>query len=137
MTDYTAEIAFRGNLTDDHIDHLMGALAPFHVAVSGGTDGTFDVTLTAPAENLRQATHALLAVAEAATGEPATSIEVLATSAWDRRNGFIPVPELVSVTDAAAQLGVSRQAVLQRLESGSLAGQKVGKTWVIPSGNLG
>lgn len=137
MTDYTAEITFTGDLTENHIDHLMDTLAPYHVAVGGGSRGTYDITITAPAENLRQATRTMLTVAEDATGQPAASIEVLTTAAWDRRNGFIPVPELVSVTDAAAKLGVSRQAVLQRLESGSLAGQKVGKTWVIPSGNLG
>jgi excisionase family DNA binding protein len=41
------------------------------------------------------------------------------------------MPELVSVTEAAERLGVSRQAVLQRLASGSLPGTKVGTTWAV------
>lgn len=40
------------------------------------------------------------------------------------------IPDLVSVTEAAAILGVTRQAVLLMAGNGQLAGVKVGATWV-------
>lgn len=43
---------------------------------------------------------------------------------------------MVSVTEAAERLDVTRQAILNRLETGSLAGQRVGKTWVLPAVNV-
>jgi excisionase family DNA binding protein len=42
------------------------------------------------------------------------------------------VPELLSVTDAAKSLGVSRQAVLQRIEGGRLEASRIGNSWAIP-----
>lgn len=40
------------------------------------------------------------------------------------------IPDLVSVTEAAAILGMTRQAVLLRAGAGQLLGAKVGSTWV-------
>jgi excisionase family DNA binding protein len=45
--------------------------------------------------------------------------------ALDRR-----IPDLVSATEAAAILGVTRQAVQLMAVGGQLAGRKVGSTWV-------
>lgn len=46
-------------------------------------------------------------------------------------NGFEPVPSLVSVTQAAATLGVTRQRVLQMIHEGSVNGIKVGNGWAL------
>lgn len=43
---------------------------------------------------------------------------------------------LVSVPDAARQLGVSRMRVQQRIDDGSLPAQRVGRQWVIDEANL-
>lgn len=40
------------------------------------------------------------------------------------------IPDLVSATEAAAMLGVTRQAVQLMANNGQLLGAKVGNTWV-------
>jgi excisionase family DNA binding protein len=40
------------------------------------------------------------------------------------------LPELVSASEAAVLLGISRQAVLKRAERGQLLGAQAGTTWV-------
>lgn len=129
MTEYNARatITARTPLPD-----MVDTLAEHHAAAWPAGRNTVDLVVTLPADNLRQATATALALlGQVGT---VTSVDVKPTTAFDARNGLAPLPELVSVTDAAAALGVSWQAVLQRLESGSLAGTKVGSTWVIPSG---
>lgn len=134
--DYTAEITFPGTFTDDATDAAITMAIDFHPAITTVNARTTLLILTAPAETLRQATNILHDVAVNAVGKEPISIEVMRTAEWDRREGFEPMPELVSVTDAAGRLGVTRQAVLQRIEAGSLPGTKVGKTWVIPASAL-
>jgi hypothetical protein len=47
------------------------------------------------------------------------------------------VPEvLLSVTETAFALGVTRDEVLRRIENGTLLGRKVGSTWVVPECSL-
>lgn len=65
-----------------------------------------------------------------------SGIEVLPTSLWDQRADSVEIPRLVSVAEAAEILGISRQAVAQRLDAGSLIGTRVGKVWVIPRAHL-
>ena len=43
------------------------------------------------------------------------------------------LPELLSVSEVAQRRGVSRQAVLQRIESGKLPARRVGSIWAIPA----
>jgi hypothetical protein len=40
------------------------------------------------------------------------------------------IPDLVSLTEAAAMLGITRQAAHLRAQAGQLPGRLVGKTWV-------
>lgn len=40
------------------------------------------------------------------------------------------IPPLMSVTEASAELGVTRQAILKGAASGRIPGCLVGKTWV-------
>jgi excisionase family DNA binding protein len=134
MTDYNARIEYATR--DDVDDDLLDALAPYHPATGRGVRGHVAAIITLPAENLVQATRTALAVAEDAIAAEVLAIEVLPTAEFDARNGLDPLPELLSVTEAAERLGVSRQAVLQRLESGSLAGTKVGTTWVVQAAQV-
>lgn len=132
MTTYnaTATIRTRRDATD-----VVDELADHHAAVSPAGKGRLNVVITLPAESTRQATVTALALLERIGSLDA--VEVMPTAMFDARQGLAPLPELVSVTDAAAALGVTRQAVLQRLESGALLGSKVGSTWVIPAATLG
>lgn len=126
-TMYNAEVTFRSKLD---VDQLMDALDGYHPALSDGPKGHARAIISFPAENLRQAISTALAVIED-VGGPATAVAVMTSAEFDARTGLGPLPELVSVTEAAQQLGVSRQAVLERLERGTLTGKKVGTTWVI------
>lgn len=40
------------------------------------------------------------------------------------------IPDLVSLTEAAEMLGITRQAAHLRAQNGQLPGRLVGKTWV-------
>jgi excisionase family DNA binding protein len=134
MTDYNARIEYATRDGDD--DDLIDALAGYHPAIARAPRGWVEAIITLPAETLRQATTTALAIAEVAgraalAGAEVLALEVLPTDEFDARNGLAPMPALMSVTEAAAELGVSRQAVLQRLEAGSLPGTKVGNAWVV------
>jgi excisionase family DNA binding protein len=112
-------------------EQLLDALADYHPATARSPFGRVEVIITVPAVSLRQATLTALSVAGDAHTAPVVAFEVMSTAEFDERLGLTRLPELVSVTEAAAKLGVTRQAVLQRLESGSLPGQKVGNNWVV------
>lgn len=140
MTDYNAILTtdHRTPTRADLDDELIDRLAAFHPAL-GFTTGRLTITITYPAETLEQAATIAAALAgRSLAGLPvtATGLEVLPTAEFDRRNGMEPVPELLSVTEAAAELGVTPQAVRLRLDSGSLRGVKAGATWVVPRGEV-
>lgn len=134
MTEYNARFEYRTREPVD--DHLIHALIDYHPATGRSPRGWAEVTISLPAETLRQATVTALALAEAALAVEVLVIEVLPSAEHDARLGLAPLPELLSVTETAARLGVSRTAVLKRLESGSLTGQKIGSTWVVPADTL-
>lgn len=128
MTDYNARATLRTTRT---LDDVVDELAEHHAAASPAGRRLVEAVITVPAESLRQATVTALALLERA-GHVET-LEVVPTAVFDARNGLAPLPQLVSVTEAADALGVTRQAVLQRLEAGTLPGTKVGATWAIPA----
>lgn len=131
MTEYNARFEYRTREPVD--DHLLTELAPYHPATSRSSRGWVEVTITLPAEALHQAALTTLAIANAALAAEVLVLEVLPTAEFDARMVLDPLPELLSVTEAAEKLGVSRSAVLKRLESGSLPGTKAGNTWVVPA----
>jgi len=122
--------------TDDTtwVDALMDALGQWHPAVGASVRGFIEAVITLPAENLRQAGAVAALIADdvvPVAGADALVIEVMPTAEFDARAGLAPWPDMLSVTQAAHRLGVSPQAVRQRLESGSLTGTKVGATWIV------
>lgn len=115
-------------LNEEGIDEIIDALIDYHPAVNCGVDGRAEVVITLPAETLGQAERTALAV----LGELSpVGLEVLPTEVWDARADAVEIPELVSVAEAAEMLGVSRQAVSQRIKSGSLPARRVGGSWVL------
>jgi hypothetical protein len=64
-------------------------------------------------------------------------IEVIPTQMWDRREGLkVDDVELVSVTEAATILGLTNQAVRDRITAGTLPGRKIGRNWLVPTAAL-
>lgn len=134
--DYNATITLgNSKLTEEFSDKLIGALCDYHPAVGVGRAGRAEVIPTYPADSPRQATSTAWALAESVDLD-VSGIEVLPTSLWDQRADSVEIPRLVSVAEAAEILGISRQAVAQRLDAGSLIGTRVGKVWVIPRAHL-
>ncbi len=134
-TDYNARIEYatRGDGTDVD-ERLLDALTHYSPATGRSERGWVEVHLTVPATGLHQAITTALALAEPAQrliGAAVLAIEVLPTAEFDARQGLSPAPETVGVPEAARLLGVTPQAVRQRLVSGSLPGTKSGRDWRI------
>ncbi|MBF6332464.1 helix-turn-helix domain-containing protein [Nocardia transvalensis] len=114
----------------DHAD-LVAEFADFHPVVGRSLLGRTELIFTVHAASVWAATqvgHALLARRHA---DAIVSLQVLATADFDRLVELEVLPPLMSVTEAADQLGVTRTRVQQLLDSGALAGRKAGATWVI------
>ncbi|NNG20479.1 helix-turn-helix domain-containing protein [Naumannella sp. ID2617S] len=140
MTEYNAiatyDLPYRGHLANEFTVDTHERLERYHPATGASADGHGQVTITLHAEDLGQAMDLAARLLASAGSPPALELEVLTTERFDARAGLIPVPELVSISEAATQLGISRQAVLQRIEAGRIPARKVGSAWVIASANL-
>ena len=115
--------------TIEIVERLLG----YSPAVAACPVGRGEIIITFPAESLGQAMSTAMALL--APFDP-IGLEVIPTDLWDERADAIEVPELLSVAQAAARLKVSRQAILARLETGSLAGRRVGNSWVLPAAGV-
>ena len=112
---------------------IVEQLAGYSAVVGACPVGKTEVVISFPAENLQQATSTALALL--GQFDP-IGLEVVPTDLWDQRVDAVTIPDLVSVAQAAEKLGVSRQAVLARIETGSLAGRRVGNSWVLPASKV-
>lgn len=141
-TSYNATVEVATKIGDDDavIDELMDALEPYAGTVGMSRRGYAYGTITLPADNLLQATNRALAIISTAFagvgGVDPIACEVLTTEEFDRRIDWVEVPPLLSVTEAAVQLGVSRQRVLQRINDKSIQAVKVGEGYAIVKSTL-
>ena len=122
---------------DDAVDVLMEAFAAYHPAVGDApaSPGAVRAVITLPAHTLTQAVATATALA-AQVGD-LVGIEVIPTQMWDRREGLkVDDVELVSVTEAATILGLTNQAVRDRITAGTLPGRKIGRNWLVPTAAL-
>jgi len=134
MTTYNAylEVDYGRMPGADRIDTLMDELAAYHPSLSEPSSGWFGVRITLPAENLDQAAHTAIAVVERATGASTVLAEVMTEAEFNARQGFTTIPELVSTTEFAEMLGVSRARVGQMIDEHKLrTATRVGGTTVI------
>ncbi|MGJ3510029.1 helix-turn-helix domain-containing protein [Enemella sp. A6] len=135
MTEFNVIATIRrdsNTLDPDWIDHVHDTFSEFHPAVSAGlVTGRTRVIITLHAENLGQA--ARLGWALTAELDP-IGLQVLETTEFDRTAGLEDLPELISVTEAAERLNITRQAVLERINNGTLPARRAGqRAWVIPA----
>lgn len=104
-------------------------LGAFH-AVTGVDDrGRAQVIITLCAESLPQAVATARALFCSLDGQ--VRLEVMTTEEYDAADAQIP--ELSTVSEAAAKLGVTRQAVQRRIDRGTLPGRQIGTRWVVPT----
>jgi excisionase family DNA binding protein len=102
-----------------------------HPAIGTSVRGYLDATVTVAAESLVYAVMSTVATVQQIAGAAAIRVDVMTEAEFDARQGAVPMPELVGVTEAAELLGVSRQRVLQMVDENKLAGTKVGKSVVL------
>lgn len=115
---------------------LTATLGSYRPTTSRGPRGHVVVAITVPADTVLQAVQTAGAVLAQAIDAPVLTVEALPAEESEKRAGLAHVPPLLSVSETAAELGVSRQAVLQRIDSGSLAAVRVGSTWAVPASAL-
>jgi excisionase family DNA binding protein len=113
-------------------EQLIDQLQHIHPAVSVAPRGWVAVTVTLPAEHVAQAAMLAAGAVEQAAGRAVVAVAAMTEEEADAREGWETLPDLVSVTEAAAALGVSRQAVLDRIARHTLPAEKVGREYVIP-----
>jgi len=126
-TDFNAVVDV-GRVDPEAFD--LDAFAAHSGVLAGSPLGTAEVILTLPAESLGQAAITALALVTAAGYTP-RAVRVMTAAAFDAEYGLDPA-DTISVTQAAAALGVTTSAVRQRLGSGSLPGSRDGRDWRLP-----
>lgn len=130
METFTVTVETTSRREDVHraIDDLL----PFHGSVGMSVRNRNQAIITIPAEGLAQATTTAIALIEKAFDARAVACEAMTEAEFDTRQGFPPAPtDVMSVTEYAAEAGISRQAVLQRIDAGKLPAVRVGRSWLI------
>lgn len=131
--DYNATITLSqrvSTLTEDATDEILDQFIDYAPALGAGPTGRAELVITVPAVGLQQAIRTVTALI---ANLPTVGLEVIPTVLWDEREAHGPLPLLCSVTEAAERLSVTRQAILQRIEAGSLPATRVGNGWGIPA----
>lgn len=131
MTSYNAILTLNRKhsgaaLADEIHDSDLDA---YHVITSADDRGRAQIIITISAENLPQAITTARAILVRFTDQ--VRMEVMSTAEYDRAD--VPIPALISVTEAAKMLGISRQAVLSRINNGTLVHTTVGQGYAIPA----
>lgn len=131
MTDhYVVQVELdRIGLSDELVDELYAALGDWSLSAAEAHGRHVQLTLTVPAESLRQAVTTALSLVDP-FGRP-TVVTSMTETVWDQRADWLPLPPLVSVPEAAQILGFSRQYVHQLIEEGKLPATRVGRDNVI------
>lgn len=130
MDEYAIHLEFdRRDPTQHDLEQLLEHLGHLHAAVGTSPAGWVDAQVTVPGESMAQAVTIALQSA-AAAGETVIRCETMIEREFARRLGVPEIPQLVGATEAAAMLGVSRQAVQQMHSAGRLPGQRVGSSLV-------
>lgn len=122
------------DLTPDDVDAIHEHLDEWHVSAAENLAGYIELTLTIPAERLRQAVDTALTLA-VEFGYP-TAVYAI-TEQLLRQRGADPLPEMVSVPEAAEILGVTRQYVLKLVNEGRLPAARIARDHIIVRSALG
>ena len=118
-------------------DAVMDRLASFSAGLGYSDRGFASATISLPAESLDQAAQMATVLIAAAFGSAAIACEVMTEKERDARHGWSSTPsELISVTEAAELLGITRQGVLDGIRHKRIQAEKVGREWTINRASL-
>ena len=132
MTSYNATVELdtpADDVTPEWGDQIIDRFLNWHPAIGVSVLGRAELIITLTAETLRQASEV---VSSLTTGLDVVRTTIETTADFDRR-GQAEVPELMSISEVANALGVTRAAVQKRINAGSIPAVKVGSTWAIPA----
>ncbi len=136
---FAVHIELDAHKTENEMIKLHDQLAQidYHPAVGVSPRGFLDVRVTVPATGLIQAVTTTVATMQHLTEATAIAVEALTEKERDAREGFVHIPEMMSVTEAAEALGVKRQRILQMIDERKFpSAQQVGTTWVIAESDV-
>ncbi|HEY8589580.1 MAG TPA: helix-turn-helix domain-containing protein [Naasia sp.] len=106
----------RRDPTPEYLEQLLELTQHLHAAVGTSPRGWVDAQISLPAESLQQATLMAVATLQQLAGATAIAVEVMTEKEFDARQGFATVPDLLSVSEVAEILGVTRQRVHQLID---------------------
>lgn len=119
----------RDDAAGDFGARLLDTFGDYHPVVTASSLGRAELIASLPAEDVWQA----LATCRALFRElPVTRVWAERSSDFDRR-GEVEVPPLLSVTEVAERLGLTRAAVQRRIDTGALPAVRVGQAWAVPA----
>ncbi len=130
MTHYVVTVELDAKPDEDVTDWIVESLQPWHAVAIGCQSGNAGAIMTLPAENLEQAVATAYRLVE--PHHRIVALSVIDEATRDKREGWEPNPELLSVTEVAVRLGITRTAVQKRIDHGSLPARRVGSGWAIP-----
>jgi len=136
---YSIHIELDAKKTVEEIVQIHERLAAidYHPAVGISPRGYLDAQVTVPATSLIQAVTTTVATIQQITDATAIAVEAMTEKEWDARQGFVHIPEMMSVTEAAEALGVKRQRILQMIDERKFpSAQQVGSTWIIAESDV-
>ncbi len=125
--------------SDAKITAVFEGLKPLGYSPAVGTSpaGRLDATLTVPADSVYEATAARRGRGAADCRAAAVRIDALDGDEHDAVQGFDQIPDLVSVSQAAEILQVSRQRVQQMIDAGQfVTARKVGNATVLATSEV-
>lgn len=132
----TAELPIpSGSMPQTEKDQLLQQFGDYQVNLCPSDLGRTNLTFLLPADSLLQATTTARAILGSFSPEPLRLV-VEHIADYSRRQKLAllgQIPPLLSVSEAAQLLGITRTAVLKKVTSGGLVATKVGATWVIPA----
>jgi len=126
---YNAIVELDGARTPESADVIVDHLSEFDTAVAVSTSGNMILMIALDAPSVAAATRSALGLALDFQLGGLRRLEVLSQEDYRRRVGVADLEDGLNVREAAAELGVSTQAVRQRLKAGTLTGRKDGRTW--------
>jgi hypothetical protein len=129
----TAELALgTSQIPNPRTDQILEELSEFGAVLTASDLGRAAVIISVPAQTLAQALTTARALL--IQHEP-VSLTVETAADFDRHSEIAEIgriPQLLSTSEAAAALNISRTAVIKRCTTGSLPAEKVGEAgWVI------
>lgn len=120
------------------LETIVEQLTTYSPAVGFTPRGWLSIRMTFPAASVEQAANTARAIAAEAVaaldaGASIVRLEAMTEAEFDAREGFVHVPDLLGLTEAADILGISPQRARQMVDEGKFStARRIGeRTWIV------